>query len=330
MHTIRKALLLLCNLESTGSYLINRHMKHKISPILYIAGIFLLFATCTRHPHASALLQQTDSLLHHNQPDSVLQLLFALKDETSLSETERMKLVWNKAMAHYQLEMSLLEDSLLCQAVINRLSFNASYKWLYFNTRYIHGRDAILQLSQAYSEDDPTVSLFSFYNRYCSDKLYSSLTIAPTIGIWSPQLTLMLLQQWYKVDVPGGLANFNNPMESFSLRNHFSLSSGFGLDIDFGADTQGDNENTYVAEGCWYANVGLYKSFFNERLSIRLQADDLFNSSAAKAVLYSGNRVMAVKQEVRRSIALTLRYKFNATKSKYKGTGAGNSQKSRM
>ena len=114
MHTIRKALLLLCNLESTGSYLINRHMKHKISPILYIAGIFLLFATCTRHPHASALLQQTDSLLHHNQPDSVLQLLFALKDETSLSETERMKLVWNKAMAHYQLEMSLLEDSLLC------------------------------------------------------------------------------------------------------------------------------------------------------------------------------------------------------------------------
>ena len=131
-------------------------------------------------------------------------------------------------------------------SVINRLSFNASYKWLYFNTRYIHGRDAIVQLSQAYSEDDPTVSLFSFYNRYGSDKLYSSLTLAPTIGIWSPQLTLMLLQQWYKVDVPGGLENFNNPMGSFSFRNHFSLPSGFGLDIDLGADTPGDNENSYT------------------------------------------------------------------------------------
>lgn len=215
-------------------------------------------------------------------------------------------------------------------SVINRLSFNASYKWLYFNTRYIHGRDAIVQLSQAYSEDDPTVSLFSYYNRYGSDKLYSSLTLAPTIGIWSPQLTLMLLQQWYKVDVPGGLENFNNPMGSFSFRNHFSLPSGFGLDIDLGADTPGDNENSYVSESCWYANVGLYKSFFNERLSVRLQADDLFNSSAAKTVLYSGNRVMMLKQEVRRSIALTLRYKFNAAKSKYKGTGAGDSQKSRL
>lgn len=215
-------------------------------------------------------------------------------------------------------------------SVINRLSFNASYKWLYFNTRYIHGRDAIVQLSQAYSEDDPTVSLFSFYNRYGSDKLYSSLTLAPTIGIWSPQLTLMLLQQWYKVDVLGGLENFNNPMGSFSFRNHFSLPSGFGLDIDLGADTPGDNENSYVSGGCWYANVGLYKSFFNERLSVRLQADDLFNSSAAKTVLYSGNRVMMLKQKVRRSIALTLRYKFNAAKSKYKGTGAGDSQKSRL
>lgn len=92
-------------------------MKHKIKPILYIAGILLLFATCIRQPHASALLQQTDSLLHHHQPDSALQLLFNIKDETSLPEAERMKLVWNKAMAHYQLEMSLLEDSLLYQAI---------------------------------------------------------------------------------------------------------------------------------------------------------------------------------------------------------------------
>lgn len=92
-------------------------MKHKIKPILYIAGILLLFATCTRQPHASALLQQTDSLLHHHQPDSALQLLFNIKDETSLPEAERTKLIWNKAMAHYQLEMSLLEDSLLYQAI---------------------------------------------------------------------------------------------------------------------------------------------------------------------------------------------------------------------
>ena len=39
---------------------------------------------------------------------------------------------------------------------------------------------------------------------------------------------------------------------------------------------------------------------------------------------------MTINQEVRRSVGLTLRYKFNAAKSKYKGTGAGDSQKSRL
>lgn len=39
---------------------------------------------------------------------------------------------------------------------------------------------------------------------------------------------------------------------------------------------------------------------------------------------------MTGKMEARRNIGITLRYKFNAAKSKYKGTGAGESQKSRM
>ena len=46
--------------------------------------------------------------------------------------------------------------------------------------------------------------------------------------------------------------------------------------------------------------------------------------------LYSGNRLMTVDQESRRRIRFTLRYKFNAAKSKYKGTGAGQEQRSRM
>ena len=56
----------------------------------------------------------------------------------------------------------------------------------------------------------------------------------------------------------------------------------------------------------------------------------LFNSSRASLTLYSGNRLMTIDQEARRRVSLTLRYKFNAAKSKYKGTGAGQSQRDRM
>ena len=221
-------------------------------------------------------------------------------------------------------------NPLLKPSLINRLSLNVSYKWIYFNTRYIHGEDAIMQLSRLYSEDNPTVSLYSFYNMSHSDKLYSSLTFVPSIGCWSPQLTLMLFQQWYKIETPNGIENFDNPFFTFAWRNNFKLPLGISLDVDLGGDSPGHNENNKLEEWCWYANISLYKSFLKERLSLQLQAIDLFDSNQARGTLYSGNRLMTFENEARRSFALTLRYKFNAAKSKYKGTGAGQDQKNRM
>lgn len=77
-------------------------------------------------------------------------------------------------------------------------------------------------------------------------------------------------------------------------------------------------------------DASLHKGFLDDRLTLQLQATDLFNSTQAPLTLYSGNRLMTVDQESRRRIRFTLRYKFNAAKSKYKGTGAGQEQRSRM
>ena len=85
-------------------------------------------------------------------------------------------------------------NPLLRPSLINRLSMDVSYKWIYFNARYIHGKDAIVQACNAYSEENPTISLLVNVNKYDSDKFYATLTLSPTLGIWSPQLTLMLLQ----------------------------------------------------------------------------------------------------------------------------------------
>lgn len=93
-------------------------MKHKLNPIgCLLAMLLLLLGACMKQPHAASLLRQTDSLLLQGKPDSALQLLHSLTDETALTEAERMKLIWNRAMAHYKQEMSLLEDSQLYQAV---------------------------------------------------------------------------------------------------------------------------------------------------------------------------------------------------------------------
>ena len=156
------------------------------------------------------------------------------------------------------------------------------------------------------------------------------------------------LQQWYKVDMPNGTQkNFNNPIGSFMWNNNFRLPLGFTLDADFFLQTVGEQENYHIANTVWSADLGLSKAFFNERFSLQLQATNLFNSKEydvfvysgnrilgldqqSRRFVYSGNRILGLDQQSRRRFTLTLRYKFNAVKSKYKGTGAGQEQRSRM
>ena len=220
---------------------------------------------------------------------------------------------------------------LLRPSLINRLSLDASWKWLYFNARYTHTKDVMVQTSAAYSEDDPTITLLIHDNKYDLDNFNVTLSFAPTIGIWSPRLTLMYLQQWYKVDMPNGTQkNFNNPIGCFTWNNHFRLPLGFMFDADFFLQTVGEQENYHIANTVWSADLGLSKAFFNERFSLQLQATNLFNSKEYDGFVYSGNRILGLDQQSRRRFSLTLRYKFNPSKSKYKGTGAGQDQRSRM
>ena len=220
---------------------------------------------------------------------------------------------------------------MLQPSLINRLSLDASWKWIYFNARYTHTKDVMVQTSAAYSEDDPTITLLIHDNKYDLDNFNATLSFSPTIGIWSPRLTLMYLQQWYKVDMPNGTQkSFNNPIGSFMWNNNFRLPLGFTLDADFFLQTVGEQENYHIANTVWSADLGLSKAFFNERFSLQLQATNLFNSKEYDAFVYSGNRILGFDQQSRRRFTLTLRYKFNAVKSKYKGTGAGQEQRSRM
>ena len=68
-----------------------------------------------------------------------------------------------------------------------------------------------------------------------------------------------------------------------------------------------------------------------QSLEIALFGNDLFRTSKEKWTLY-GNHVIGTKDNYGyyREIGISLSYNFNATKSKYKGTGAGNAEKSRL
>ena len=217
----------------------------------------------------------------------------------------------------------------LMPSITHNVTLAGSYKWMNMYVGYSHVKDDITNQTIAYSDDDPTIGLLTLQNTQAYDNLVAVFNINPTIGFWTPQLSLAIQKQWYEGETPWGKAKFNKPIGSVTFRNNFKLPKGFLLDVNGSYTTKGYQKNIYLADDMIDMNASLSKSFLKDKLTLQLQAYNILNPKQV-ATVYSGIRVLQNTQVMHRQVSLTVRYKFNTTRSKYKGTGAGESQKNRM
>jgi hypothetical protein len=83
--------------------------------------------------------------------------------------------------------------------------------------------------------------------------------------------------------------------------------------------------------GLGLRDAKIYKGFLNDAFSVTIEAKDLFDS--ANNNFYLSSDAVQIQQKNNppgRSVMLTLQYRFNTTRDRYRGTGAGNSEKSRF
>ena len=73
------------------------------------------------------------------------------------------------------------------------------------------------------------------------------------------------------------------------------------------------------------------KQFCNKAWTVNLFVNDLLKTNEVKSYTYA-DRVNLSKYgyEYSRRVSLTVTYNFNASQSKYKGTGAGNAERGRL
>lgn len=219
-------------------------------------------------------------------------------------------------------------NPLLVPEISKNLNLGASWKWISLNAVYSHISDPILSYSDAYN-GDPSKTLMQNINGTAYDRLNASLSLQPKVGIWSPSLMLGVRKQWYDLETHDG-KSLSNPVGTFRFNNTFD-TKWVMLSILMNAQTKGDWENMEMEKGTFRTDLSLYRAFLKERLSLQLDVRDLFLSSKNQMVIHSGpTHNVHYKEEARRDILLTVRYKFNTTRSKYKGGGAGQSQLQRM
>ena len=218
----------------------------------------------------------------------------------------------------------------------HNLNMMVMWKWLYLMTNYSHCVDPIISEAKS-MEDDSKVNLFTSKNYDHADWLTVTLGAQKNVKLsdkitWTPQYNVSLMKPWFKSLFNGQEKSFSHSMLSLQLGNIVSLPHDWLLQADFNIHTHGNTgSNLWVDCTNPMLSLSVSKDFFQHRLNVKLTGNDLFDGGINHVMLYS-NRMMFRKMEDNdsRCIQLSLRYRFNVTPSKYKGTGAGNAEKNRL
>jgi hypothetical protein len=210
------------------------------------------------------------------------------------------------------------------------------WKWLYLNTIFSHCIDPILNTAESL-ENDSKVNFVTYKNYNHADWLTITLGAQKNIKFgheitWTPQYNISLMKPWFKAEFLGEQKSFSLSMLSLQLGNIVTFPYDWLVQADFNMHTRGNSgANAYI--GCTnpILTLSVSKDFCKRSLNIKLSGNDLFNGAINRFTLYS-NRFMfsKMKDSDSRCVALSLRYRFNVTPSKYKGTGAGNAEKNRL
>lgn len=203
------------------------------------------------------------------------------------------------------------------------------WKYIFAQLSVNHQTDAIFWKTSAY-KDDPAVKVMSFENVPHYTQLQVAIGAQPVIGCWKPQPVIGMMKQFYTTTYRGRKLSLGKPIFSFTLENLFSLPDDWTLGADFEFTTAGNGQNTFMRPTN-KIDLMVRKSFLNNNLSLTLYATDLLNNYPDRATMYSGDiKTFTYNRFESRSIRFAVRYKFNSVRSKYRGTGAGENEKSRM
>ena len=217
----------------------------------------------------------------------------------------------------------------------HNLNTTIMWKWVYLTMNFAHCVDPILYTADSLPGDSK-VNFVTYKNYDHADWLTVTLGAQKNVKLgheatWTPQYNVSLMKPWFKTEFLGEQKRFNHPMLVLQLGNIVTLPYDWLLQADFNLHTYGYQQNVWFNSTNAMLSLSVSKDFFKRRLNVKLTGNDLFNSGINRFTLYS-NRMMFQKMEDNdsRCIQLSLRYRFNVTPSKYKGTGAGNAEKNRL
>ena len=212
----------------------------------------------------------------------------------------------------------------------HRVELSGVWKFIQFMVNYKDSRNAIIYWAEQIPGNE-AITMISRKNVKSLKSMTAFISAAPKIGIWAPQINLGLQKPWFTLHTDVASYRLNRPIFMGNFNNAFSLPCGITLNVDYRYQSKGNTMNVYLAKEQHVLDVSISKSFLKDALTLEIKGNDLLYKCWDADLLYNQKmELLQVSKRGTRDLQLTLRYKFNTTRSKYKGTGAGNAELNRL
>lgn len=215
---------------------------------------------------------------------------------------------------------------------IDAISLVFKYRWLIAIANYNHIKDRIISLSAPYSEDESIMLMKKVNSPSDANEWQVMLQAQPTVfgRNYFPSLSVGLMGQFYKLDYCDRIKKFNNPIPTIRFNNIIRLPNNYMLTSNLSWRGKGESDNISLGQ-TWQIDLAATKTF-GKHWEVRAVLNDVFNTSGnTDFSIYSDNSLFYTNRDINaRLVEFSIRYKLNIPKSKYKGKGAGNTEKLRL
>ena len=215
------------------------------------------------------------------------------------------------------------------------ISWESSWKWIYAQVEYDRILNGFTSFQSAYDDvNHPGVMLMDF-RTWPSGNCYSmTLNFSPKVGIWQMNYSA----NFYIMDVDleaigiDPAHNWKGIVSSFTFDNTFNLPYSWRFNVQ--ASLNPYHKSMYMKSRTHGSiNLRLSKSFLKDKsLNVAARVNDLFYTTKERALVYEGINYCNDGDVYRDNqyFQLSVSWKFNATRSRYKGSHAGQDERNRL
>ncbi len=211
----------------------------------------------------------------------------------------------------------------------HEFALSSAYKFFQAGATYTLTIDDFKSFSIV-NPDSPESVVRTSFNIGTTSKLMLFFSTQPSFGIYRPSLNLNCGLQWLEVESQGVTEKLHKPAFWGSFANRFVLESGWNFEMNIFFQSNG-HSGYNLQKRIVRADANINKSFFKNALRVEVGLDDIFHSYIAKNKEYSESGFDDTRFDYNQHmINATIIYNINPSQNKYKGTGAGNAEKSRL